>query len=337
LKSDPGGDNIPAQDSPAPGIQDGKVKRDRKTLGLVSSLIANNWGRGESALTYETRKLIEAGREVYGEVFLINPNLVSVELPRGDEAPRIYHDGRPMPEINSLIIRSTYRLGGGLNATIRCLALQGCDILDRIGLQGGRRSGKLGTSIKRFSEGVGSTTYLAFGRSAAEDLAKRLDRAGRFPLIAKPIGGSGGKGVVKLDDRQELLQYVRSFYSKKKRTPLMLQPFEKFVNEFRVVLFFGQPLGTARKIPAEGSVAANAAQGGTFVLAERPDIVDYACSSVSKVGIFGVDIGETAKDGLRIIEANRAPRWEAFDRALSCDTARAIVTLARKRLDSPPS
>ena len=311
------------------------MKKDRKTLGLVSTLIVNNWNKGESALTYETRKLMEAGREIYGDVFLINPNLVSLELTREDEAPHLFHDGRPMPEIDSLIIRSTYRLGGGLNATIRALALQGCDILDRIGLQGSRRSGKLGTSIKRFSEGVGSSTYLAFGRSAAEDLAKRLGKAGRFPLIAKPVGGSGGKGVVKLDNKTQLLQYIRNFYSKKKRTPLMLQPFEEFVNEFRVILFFGQSLGTARKIPAEGSVAANAAQGGTFVKAERPDIVDYAVKSVDKTGIFGVDIGETAEDGLRIIEANRAPRWEAFDKALSCDTARAIVTLARERLDNP--
>ncbi len=313
------------------------MARGGKTLGLVSSLIANNWGRGESALTYETRRLLEVGREIYGEVFLINTNLVSVELPRGEEAPSLYQEGRPMPEIDSLIVRSTYRLGGGLNATLRCLALRGCDILDRIGLQGGRRSGKLGTSIKRFSEGVGSTTYLAFGRAAAEDLAKRLERAGRFPLIAKPIGGSGGKGVVKLDDKQGLLQYVRSFYSKKRKTPLMLQPFEEFVNEFRVILFFGRSLGIARKIAAEGSVAANAAQGGTFVAVDRPDIVDYACSNVSKIGIFGVDIGETASDGLRIIEANRAPRWEAFDGALSCDTARTIVKLARERLEQAPS
>jgi hypothetical protein len=275
---------------------------------------------------------MEAGRDIYGEVFLINPNLVALELVRGEETPRLVHDGSPMPQIDSLIIRSTYRLGGGLNAAVRALALQGCDILDRIGLQGSRRSGKLGTSIKRFSEGVGSTTYLAFGRGAAEDLAKRLSREKRFPLIAKPVGGSGGKGVVKLDNKTQLLRHIRDFFGRKKRTPLMLQPFEEFVNEFRVILFFGQPLGTARKIPAEGSVAANAAQGGTFVVADRPDIVDYACNSVSKIGIFGVDIGETAEDGLRIIEANRAPKWEAFDNALSCNTARTIVTLARKRL-----
>lgn len=304
-----------------------------RTLGLISAPVVNNWGRKERILGYEMRRLIQAGRSIYGSVILINPLLVTVELPRGREAPRLTHDGGPMPEIDSLIVRSIYKLGDGLSATVRCLALQGCDILDPVN-RGGRSSGsKLPTSIKRFTAGVGSSTFLAFGRSGAGDLLKLLVDEERFPLIAKPVAGRGGKGIERLDTPEDLARYVRDFYRKKEKATLLLQTFEEFSNEFRVITFFGKPLGIIRKIPAEGAVAANAAQGGIFERTGRPDVIEYVAENVDHVGILGVDVGELASGGFRIIEANRAPNWQAFDRALDMDTAAEIVTLARGRLE----
>jgi hypothetical protein len=307
------------------------VSGNSKTLGLTSNPIVAKWGKGEDALGYETRRLIAAGREIYSNVFLINTHLLSVELPRGNDSPRLFHDGSPLPRIDSLIVRSTRRLGDGLSAMLRCLVLQGCDILDPVGRHGHGKGGKLTTSIKRFKRGVGTTTFLAFSRSAAFALTKRLADSGQFPLIAKPVSGKGGRGVVRLDSPDDLLRHVRDFYRKKQNATLLLQPFEEFVNEFRVVVFFGKSLGAARKIPAKGAVAANAAQGGVFEAADRPDVEDFAVENVDKIGILGVDVGETRDGGFRIIEANRAPEWQAFDKALDCDTAKQIVTLARKR------
>lgn len=309
-----------------------QMKEDVKTLGLISRPIVNNWGRKERSFGYETRRLIQAGREIYGNVVLINPFLVSVELPRRDDTPQLVHDGRPLGAVHSLIIRSTRRLGDGLTATVRCLALQGCDILDPLSRQGYRRGGKLTTSIRRFKAGVGTSTYFAFSRAAACDLAEKLKGAGEFPLIAKPVDGSGGRGVVRIESPEDLLRHINNFYRRKKNATLLLQPFEEFVNEYRVIVFFGQSLGIVQKTPAECAIAANAAQGGTFEPADRPDIVKFALEEADKTGILGVDVGETKQGGLRIIEANRAPRWQAFDETLGCNTARKILILARERL-----
>jgi hypothetical protein len=309
------------------------MSKNSRMLGLTSNPIVSKWGKGESVLAYETRRLIKAGREVYGNVFLINPFLVAVELPRGEETPLLFHNGLPMPKIDSLIVRSTHRLGDGLSALLRCLVLRGCDILDPVGRQGHSKGSKLTTSIKRFNRGVGSTTFLAFSKSAAMDLVKRLGDSGQFPLVGKPIAGKGGKGVTRLDNPDDLLKYVKNFYGRKQRATLLLQPFEEFINEFRVMVFFGRSLGIARKIAADGSVAANVTRGGTFVKADRSDIVDYALKNSDSIGILGVDVGETAQGKFRIIEANRAPKWQAFDEALNCDTAKEIVTLAFERLD----
>ena len=308
------------------------MSKERKTLALISRPIVDKWGRGEASFGYEARHLIRAGRETYGNVLLINPFLISVELPRGSDTPRLLHEGALLPAIDSLIVRSTHKLGDSLSATVRSLRLLGCDILDRLASKASRGS-KLTTSISRFKMGVGSSTFLAFSREGALDLAGRLGDADRFPLITKPIDGRGRKGVLRLDTPDDLGRHVRTFYRRKSRATLLLQSFEEFTSEFRVMLFFGQPLGIARKIPAEGAVAANAAQGGTFVPADRPDAVCYAVENVDSVGILGVDVGETGDGEFRIIEANRAPRWQAFDTALGCDTAKTIVTLARERLD----
>ncbi len=309
------------------------MNRNARTLGLISSPLVNSWGGPEDSFNYEERRLIEAGREIYGNVLLINPLLVAIELPRGSDTPRLLHDGGPLPPVDSLIVRSTQRLGDGLAATVRALALQGCDILDPLTRQGHGRGSKLTTSIRRFKGGVGSSTFLAFSRPAALDLAKTLSGADRFPLVAKPVSGTGGRGIVRLDSPDDLRRYVREFYRHKKKATLMLQPFEQFINEFRVITFFGESLGIAHKTPAKGAVAANAAQGGTFRPADRPDVVDFACRNADKTGILGIDVGETRDGSFRIIEANRAPKWQAFDKALSCNTAETIVTLARKRLE----
>ena len=302
------------------------------TLGLVSGPIARNWGKGEKSFGYEARRLLAAGRKIYGNAIAINPSLASVELPRGEHLPRIFHEGKLLPEIHSLAVRSTSRLRG-LPAILRCLAAHGCDILDPKSRTGSKGGSKLTTSVTRFEKGVGSSTWLAFGLEAALDLAERLSNSDSFPLLGKPEKGHGGKGVTRIDDCEELVRYVKNLYSKNSATTLLLQPFESFENEFRVVTFFGKTIGIARKIPVEGKIAANAAQGGTFVPADRPDVVDYTEANASKVGILGVDVGETTDGELRIIEANRAPKWEEFDRALQIDTALEIVKLARKRLD----
>ena len=309
------------------------MKDEVRTLGLVSRPAVDSWGKGEAGLGYETQRLIRAGREIYGDVLLVNPFLVSVELPRAGGLPRIMHDGRPMPRVDSLFLRSTHRLGDALNATLRCLLLLGCDILDPISRQGYGRGSKLGTSFTRFTGGVGSSTFLAFSLPAAMTLARKLERGGRFPLIAKPVAGRGGIGVVRLDTPEALARHIKGLYGRAPHSTLLLQPFEDFVNEYRVMVFFGTALGVVRKIPAAGAVAANAAQGGTFVPADRPDIVKFVLDNVDQVGILGVDAGQTRAGEFTIIEANRAPKWQEFDRALGRDTARDLVLLARKRLD----
>jgi glutathione synthase/RimK-type ligase-like ATP-grasp enzyme len=308
------------------------VGKETRTLGLISSPIVTNWEKGEKSFGYEARRLIRAGRDIYGSVFLINPFLVSVELPQGSDMPVLYHDGRMMPRIDSLIVRSTYRLGDGLTATVRCLAHQGCDVLDPLTRQSRKGGSKLTTSISRFKGGVGSTTYLAFSRTSAVALAKRLAEGDRFPLITKPVSGRGGTGVVRLDSQDELLAHIERFYRRKTKATLLLQPFEGFLSEFRVILFFGKSLGIVRKIPAEGAVAANAAQGGAFVPTDRPDVEEYVCAKADRAGILGVDVGEKEDSRFRIIEANRAPKWETFDKTLNLDTARTIVSLACQRL-----
>lgn len=156
-----------------------------------------------------------------------------------------------------------------------------------------------------------------------------------MPLVAKPVAGRGGHGVVVLRDPAEAARHLDALYGADPAATLLVQAAERFVAEYRVMVCFGAVLGVARKLPREGAVAANAAQGGVFAPAERPDVAAFVAAHADPVGILGVDVGEVDDGSLRLIEANRAPQWQAFDAALGIDTAREIVRHARQRLADP--
>lgn len=303
-------------------------------FGMTSRIIVDAWERRDRITSYETARFIAAARDEYGEVELINPNLVAVELTNGRSSPRIYHDGAELPFIDTLMIRGTKGIGPGIDGLVRALRAQGCDVLDDADSFDEDGGSKLGSSFERFEGCVGSDTYLAFGRRAATDLVERLILEGKLPLLGKPIAGRKGRGVIALHTAEAALSYVNALYDEAPTTTTLLQRLERFVAEYRVMLFFGDCLGIAKKIPATDEVAANHARGGTFIPSDRVDVEAFARKAVDPASILGVDVGETELGELVVIESNRAPQFLAFDAALGCDTARRIVQLARERLST---
>lgn len=301
-------------------------------FGITSRILVDAWERLDHIRSYETRRFIAAAREVYGEVVLLNPSLVGIELPRRGGAPRIFHAGAELAPLDALLLRGTKGLGDGATGLVRALRAQGCDVLDPAESFEENGGSKLGSSFDRHAAHVGSETYLAFGRDAAVQLVERLAAEGKLPLVGKPIAGRKGRGVTALCSVEEALAYVDALYTEAPGTTALLQRLERFVAEYRVMLFFGTSLGIARKVSAPEKLAANAAQGGTYMPSDRADVVAFAQQAIKPVSFVGADVGETEAGDLVIIEANHAPLFSAFDAALGCDTARLVVELARRRL-----
>ncbi len=133
-----------------------------------------------------------------------------------------------------------------------------------------------------------------------------------YPLIVKPVGGREGKGVTKIDAREELGPALEeaSF-------PVLLQEYLEIEQEYRILVVGGTALGTVVKEVEEGEdVARNYAQGAEFRAVERPELEQAAVriARVKGIEVAGVDIVET-NDGYYELECNRCPQFEGFAEA----------------------
>lgn len=285
-------------------------------------------------LNYEQRRLYEEGCARYDAVRLLDPRDAVCSFVRGEARPRIVHRGEDISALTTLIVRST---GGSEAATavlVRALALCGCDVFDPVERFALGRASKLLTTISRFQSGAGTSTYVAFSRSGAMDLLRRLQADGRFPLVVKPASGKQGRGVHVIADVETGLERLEEHFGFGEHAdePFFLQDRIVFRTEYRILVVDGQSLGVVEKVPLAGEVAANAARGARFVAVDAPEIVAAALPNVSTEGILGVDVAVDTEGRVHVIEANRAPEWQAFEAATGLDVARMLIDRALRRL-----
>ncbi|MCF2518531.1 RimK family alpha-L-glutamate ligase [Dyadobacter sp. CY351] len=284
--------------------------------------------RSVAGLSYEGQSLYGAALELYDEVLLIDPREVTYKLIRDKEQPEIIFKGVSIADMNSLLIRSTKGIEIATAVLARVCVLLGCDVVDPVERFSIGKASKVITTISRFNSNVGTSSYFCFSSESAIALFQDLDLQGQFPLLTKPVSGSQGEGVLRLNNLDGALNYVRIFFQSDgfSKDPLLVQSFVEFEKEFRLLIFDGEVLGIAEKFKKRGSYVANAHQGGEFVRSDRPDLASAAVELVSEKGLLGVDVGLDASGNLHIIESNRAPQWHAFEKALEINVAKEILT-----------
>lgn len=299
-----------------------------KTLGICTTY------RSVDALDYEKRALYEQARLHFEQVILIDPRSVCYGFVRNADRPRVVCNGEDMNSLNALIVRSTHDREASTAVLVRALALCGCVISDPVDRFSVGRASKLLTTITRFRRGVGTSSYIAFSRGGSMSLLDMIDRDAAYPLIGKPFAGRKGRGIVRIESRSEAVQYVADEVGDEsvEEHPILLQTFIEFSQEYRVLVMDGVALGAVEKRRANGQVAANAAQGGQFIAVEVPKIVAHTLANVDDEGLIGVDVAVDYAGQIHIIETNRAPLWEEFQRATGVDVARFVIdALARRR------
>lgn len=286
-------------------------------------------------LNHEKRGLYDEARARYDRVLLIDPADVAFSFVRGEAKPRLMHRGEDISTLSTLIARSTGDRESATALLVRALKLCGCDVLDPVERFPVGRASKLLTTLTRFRSGAGTSTYAAFGREAAEELLRALAAEGKLPLVVKPAAGKKGRGVHVAGDVEEGMRLLDEHFGFAEHAdePFFLQDRIAFVKEYRILVMDGEALGVVEKIGAPGGVAANAARGARFVAADAPRLVAAVLPSVSGEGIVGVDAAVDAAGEVHVIEANRAPEWEAFERATGLDVARLVIDRALRRLE----
>jgi tetrahydromethanopterin:alpha-L-glutamate ligase len=168
------------------------------------------------------------------------------------------------------------------------------------------------------------------------DLDVALNALGTFgSAIAKPIFGSQGEGILKLESAQPDLESKLGALLKE-RGVLYLQEFVSNPGrDIRVFVVGDEALGAIYRVSLSGSFVSNLSQGGTPVKCElTAEMQELALRATKAVGadFAGVDLIE-GEEGLFLLEINATPSGKGINRACGIDVTERIVDLLFERLE----
>ncbi len=158
----------------------------------------------------------------------------------------------------------------------------------------------------------------------------RLKNAGkhlkgmRWPIVAKGVHGGKGRYVYLLEDRASAKSYLNDdligFFTFQDRLEVTA--------EYRVVVIGGKAVGVMRKAARPGDFRANIAAGASGEKAEIPKAWLRMCEKAAKLldrEFAGVDLA-IAGEKPYILEVNRTPAFEGFEKATGVNVAKAYLT-----------
>ena len=146
-------------------------------------------------------------------------------------------------------------------------------------------------------------------------------------VVAKPIFGSQGKGIVKLESTQlDMKQKLATIL--KERGMLYLQQFVPNPGrDIRVFVVGEEALGAIYRISRTGSFISNLSQGGTPLMCElTEEMRALAVNAVKAVGadFAGVDLIE-GDEGLFVLEVNATPSGKGIKVTCGIDVTERII------------
>ncbi|MBR1801618.1 hypothetical protein IJ768_00075 [Candidatus Saccharibacteria bacterium] len=131
----------------------------------------------------------------------------------------------------------------------------------------------------------------------------------KFPLVLKPAEGNASRDVSLVNGKRELNKKVRNLFVYEKE--LVLSPFRDIKHEYRVVIFNGKAELIFDKVKKER------VKRGKLVFGAKPRMLEKTkkgykkletlakrSAKILKLDFATVDIIETEKDGLEVLEIN---------------------------------
>jgi tetrahydromethanopterin:alpha-L-glutamate ligase len=154
-------------------------------------------------------------------------------------------------------------------------------------------------------------------------------------VVIKPIFGSQGKGILKLESTQPGLK-PKLTELLKERGVLYLQEFVPNPGrDIRVFVVGEEAIGAIYRISQGDSFVSNLSQGGTPVKCElTAEMRELAIRATKAVGadFAGVDLIES-EEGLFVLEINGTPSGKGINRACGIDVTERIVDRLFERIE----
>lgn len=154
--------------------------------------------------------------------------------------------------------------------------------------------------------------------SSIYDNAMKKHMPFTFPMVVKPVDGSGGQGVFRVDSWTDL----RRAWPPHGGT-VVLQPYIDGVREYRVMVLGRRVVGSVFKTPGEGDWRGNATTGAQWHKANIPDAVHRwsvrACEAIGAT-VAAVDVLQS-ETGYHVLEVNVCPGFQHFSEVTGIDFA----------------
>ena len=146
-----------------------------------------------------------------------------------------------------------------------------------------------------------------------------------FPIIAKNIVSSQGRGVFLIEDFQKL----KEFFEQQDRIEnfILQQQLRRHAEDYRVFVVGGKALGVMKKTAKTGEYRSNVSQGGKTEMVIDSEIQNLGvkAAQLTNTEIAGVDIMLDEADNPYILEINRAPQFQGFEKISGMNIAKEIV------------
>lgn len=175
---------------------------------------------------------------------------------------------------------------------------------------------------------------------------KTIDQELDYPMVLKVPDGSFSRGVVKVNDRRELLEVGARLLDKSDL--ILAQAFMPTEYDWRVGVLNGQPLYVCQYLMSKSHwQIVNHKEGGGFeqggyrtiaVEDAPPEVVALGLRAAGLMGngLYGVDIKQTIDYGCVVIEVNDNPSIESDveDQVIGMDLYRAVMREFLRRMEA---
>lgn len=277
---------------------------------------------------YENQRLIKTAQDMGHECELVKIQDIVIDVGGGDpNESGAFYNGESLDKFDVMIIRNVFTHVKQAVALVSFLRSRGVKIFDN-------NIEKVRYSMNKLMDSINLTvnpgvpfpkTIYTINETDFKDNCNTLG----YPVIIKHTGSGTGIGVYKLESKEQVDEFINNLKENgKKIKTYIIQEFIPYVQDLRILVIGGQVIGAMQRIPKEGEFRANFSRGGTVQMVDISDeiktIAEKAAVATQALNA-GVDVLVTEDNKKYVLEVNRTPGFEGFEKATQKDIATLII------------
>jgi ribosomal protein S6--L-glutamate ligase len=271
---------------------------------------------------HPNRRLAEAAAELGHRTLLIHPYQMWPILVENE--PTVVGPA-DIDSLDVVLPRQGATIGDSCLALINHFSLMGIPLINR--LNAVRLASNQYLTLQALAaEGIPIPDTLFVNSSDGFEAA--IKRLKGYPVVAKPVSGRQGKGVILIESERELDSMMAKHLDNRKG--ILIQEFlpPEGRRDIRVLIVGGRVIGAMELKPAKGDFRANyhlSQDSQPAELSTKTMEIAMKAALTADLQIAGVDLILDRRGRAKVIELNYSPGFKGMEAATGLDIAKAIV------------